>query len=52
MQTMENKPFSLAQMQEEKMLEELKFMDLYLGLIMELMDYHNGQEKVYITEMK
>jgi hypothetical protein len=32
-------------MQAEKMLEELKLMDLCLELSMELMDCHNGQEK-------
>jgi hypothetical protein len=49
---MENKLFLLVQMQEEKMLEELKFMDLYLGLFMELMDYLNGQEKDFSTKVK
>jgi len=52
MQTMENKLFLLVQTQEEKMLEELKFMDLYLGLFMELMDYLNGQEKDFSTKVK
>jgi len=49
---MENKLFLLVQTQEEKMLEELKFMDLYLGLFMELMDYLNGQEKDFSTKVK
>jgi hypothetical protein len=49
---MENKLFLLVQTQEEKMLEELKFMDLYLVLFMELMDYLNGQEKDFSTKVK